>query len=208
MTNDNSRRSFPWQVILMFAIIVGTMLAGYLMVPTTDEQRQKLVAELGTTNEGVLMQPVVQINDLRLVDSNGQTWRHEDQRRKWRLLVVATGDCSQACRDRLYQTRQVHIRLAKHATRVERVFVDLGGGPDDGSFKTFLATEHPHVQHLFADPADLALWLEDTNLVLSEGEVPAIVVDPVGGAMMFYNEGHEGTQMLEDLNHLLKFSRE
>ena len=45
------QRSFQYQIWLMLIIVFGVILAGFLMVPKTEEQRKAMMARLGTTNQ-------------------------------------------------------------------------------------------------------------------------------------------------------------
>ena len=56
------QRSFQYQIWLMLIIVFGVILAGFLMVPKTEEQRQAMMARLGTTNQGAIVSPTADRN--------------------------------------------------------------------------------------------------------------------------------------------------
>jgi hypothetical protein len=87
------------------------------------------------------------------------------------------------------------------------MFVDLGG-ESDRDISAYLDAEHPHIINVTAQANQFEEWLAGTNLPRDGVLVPAILIDPAGVAMMFYTPEQSGNDMLEDLNHLLKYSKE
>ena len=49
------QRGFQYQIWLMLLIVGGVILAGFLMVPKTELQRQQMISIMGTTNLGELV---------------------------------------------------------------------------------------------------------------------------------------------------------
>lgn len=204
MNDGTQRYRAPFQIILMLVIIVATIIAGFVMVPGNDEERRQLVEKLGTVNHGKLVSPLAAIEELPLKTTQGEPWHWQDQAVKWRLIIPAVA-CDAGCKEMLYLTRQVHIRLAKKSPRVERLFLSLDG-PVSPAVQQFLDIEHPHVPALSTDKAAMRAWLADTNVQWSTDRQVAFLVDPLGRAMMVYDLAIDGNDMLEDLNHLLSFS--
>ena len=54
-----AQRSFQYQIWLMLVIVFGVILAGFLMVPKTEEQRIAMMERMGTTNQGEIISPTV-----------------------------------------------------------------------------------------------------------------------------------------------------
>lgn len=205
MSESPTRFKAPLQVVLMFAIIIATLLLGFFMLPKTQEERDQLLAELGTTNHGLLLNPTRTLADLPLGDSEGNPWAWQQQRPKWRLLIPAGSSCTDDCDQMLYITRQMHLRLAKHANRLERVYLALDGAVSP-ELADNIKTNHPYLKTLHSNRAAFGQWLAGTNSNWRDGAVEAILVDPSGLAMMVYDGQHSGSDMLEDINHLLKYS--
>ncbi|HEY8385495.1 MAG TPA: hypothetical protein VIK82_04670 [Porticoccaceae bacterium] len=205
MSEGNKSYSAPLQVLLMLGIVIATIIAGFVMNPRTDEDRQALVDTLGTKNHGVLLSPTRDIAELGLRREDGTPWEIPEGSLRWRLLIPAVEQCDEDCRQMLYITRQVHIRLNKQAHRVERAYVSLDGGIDP-SLKAFLDHEHPHILALEVDRDRFEHWLDDSQLEWRPDRQVALLVDPVGRAMMFYTTEQPGTHILLDLEHLLKHS--
>lgn len=119
---------------------------------------------------------------------------------KWSLLYVGRGDCSDACKDALYRTRQVRRALGKEMSRVQRFFVATAGDPDPG----FLAVDHPGL-------LVLSEGLASRNAVLAtlgefaDGDV--FVADPRGNVVLRFPPGSSMKDMHTDLQLLLKASQ-
>lgn len=208
------RRANQIKALILWLIPVGLMACAgivYYLVQTGQ-------MTLGSKNHGSLLRPPVQLVEL-LADNPTLKKADEDNQPvsvfegKWSLVVRGDRECSQRCRDALYLTRQLHIRLDKNANRVQRIY--LYDAPANGSGPNALSrelaehfkSEHRLLQSFPVDPAEIAVL--DENLLSSDGE-PArfFLVDPQGWAMMYYLDQHEGNAMLGDLKHLLKYSRE
>ena len=52
------------QIWLMFLIIGGVLASGFLLIPDTEEDRQKIMSLLGTTNTGEIVSPTVDFSSL------------------------------------------------------------------------------------------------------------------------------------------------
>ncbi len=203
----------------MVAIVLGVIVSGFLVFPKTREARNQLLASLGTTNQGVLLSPVVPIDSLNLRSSDGATWRLGQQPRKWRLLIPGGRHCGTNCKNILYTTRQMHVRLGKNSHRLQRVYLSLDGEPDQQTAE-FFKTEHPYLKVLKGDAGEFTTWVAGTNAPWQagmatpwdtddeQGTMRALVVDQKGNAMLFYQGKHSGNQMLDDFNHLFKYSAE
>lgn len=208
MSETPSKSSAPMQVLLMFAIMLATVLLGFYMIPGSDEERTRLLNELGTTNQGVLLNPVVAIADLGLQDGDGAAWRWQDHRPKWRMVLRGDAFCEGDCAELLYLSRQVHIRLGKYSQRFERIYVVEGDDALSPELEENIRENHPFLKVVYAEPGAMETWLSATNSATPKGVEELVLVDPSGVAMMVYNGQHTGNQMLEDLNHLLKYSAE
>ena len=58
-TQGPRNRGMQIQIWIMLIMVGGVMLAGTLMQPQSEEQRQQLMELLGTTNQGNLVKPAV-----------------------------------------------------------------------------------------------------------------------------------------------------
>ena len=198
-------KAMKLQLWLMAGMLTAVIVAGFLVFPKTQEERDALLAKLGTTNHGDFIQPTRDIAELPLLTLEGEQWRYDNQKIKWRYLIADDGRCQQACRDMLYLTRQVHIRVGKNSQRLERLYLLLGDelAPD---VKAFLENEHHYLRIIKTSTGDYNRWLSDSDIQWAEGSARALLVDQAGQAMMYYTPEHDGNGLLEDINHLLKYS--
>lgn len=162
-----------------------------------------------TINKGDFLHPPQPVKRLALTTESGDEWRDEGELKHWRLLVPITADCDEACRQKLYVTRQVHVRLGKDAYRVERLVVLVDSQMND-TLHTFLEEEHPGVVVVHNAQADWQTLLADTNMVgtdpVADGHY--YLMDQQGYLMMVYNPTHTGGELLKDIKRMLKLTYE
>lgn len=138
------------------------------------------------TNHGRLLAPPVPI---------ATAWPAED----WTMLYVGASPCDDACRKALYVMRQTRLALAEKATRVQRVYLPLGGAA--ASDLEFLATEHPGLIVL-GDGAPKVL----EGLPAGDRKHAIHLVDPLGNLVLVYDARENPKGLLGDLKKLLRLS--
>ncbi len=144
-----------------------------------------------TTNNGTLIQPPIQLEELGL-----------EAEHKWVLLIPVGRTCDLTCEETLHMTRQIHIGLGKYTPRVQRVI--LTQGKMDTAFEALLASEHPGVSLVSIDGTRSLSEL--SRLAKGQLEQMVFVMDPNGNIMMYFTPEQVGKPMLKDLKHLLKVS--
>ncbi len=209
-TNDNTVTSNTGggrlKLLALWMIPIGLMLAAILVY--------KLVMAgqltLGSKNEGILLSPPLQFGTLAFTDSTAAPIA-DAMRGKWSMVVRGGANCDDDCRRALYLTRQVHIRLDKSANRVQRIYLS-DQFPLSGELQQHIEQDHRYLHVLFTDTDGLAAI--DAAVAATESTSDGsdtasfFLVDPQGWAMMVYQQQHQGGQILKDLKHLLKYSRE
>ena len=205
--NEETPKASKLPLWLIIFTTLAVMVSGFLLFPNDDGQRDRLLSILGTNNRGTLLNPVVMMADMPLTDQQGEAWLWQEQAPKWRLLLPFVGTCEDACRDFLYTSRQVHIRLDKKTQRVKRVFLNLGA-PLDDEMNAFLKKEHPYLTVVRGDLAEFSAFIGSTNAQWTSENSRLFLVDQQGVAMMFYTPEHDGSDLLGDLKHLIKYSPE
>ena len=149
----------------------------------------------GTTNKGELIQPPIATEDFVYNKLDGSLYTPESL---WHMVIPVLGDCSAACRDTLYTTRQVHLRQGKRAIDIDRIAVLTR--PPTAEFVAFMEAEHPRTALVLANQAQWALVSEPTQL--ADGDY--FLVDPRGWLMMAYRSEHTGEDLLFDLKKLVR----
>jgi cytochrome oxidase Cu insertion factor (SCO1/SenC/PrrC family) len=161
----------------------------------------------GRVNAGDLIQPARPLPALSLPLLPAGSTDPNFLKRKWTLLYVASGACADACRTRLYDTRQVRLALDRDMNRVQRVLI-AGDGCCDAQF---LREQHPDLITIRADPAAAPLLALLPDHERRDGPLTAqaprvYLIDPLGNLMMVYPAGARPKGMLEDLKRLLRLS--
>ncbi|RLA40654.1 MAG: hypothetical protein DRR06_17155 [Gammaproteobacteria bacterium] len=202
-TNKTRNRFQLWLIVLMVASV---FVAAFLIMPGSEEEKARLLNILGTSNKGTLLIPMVSIEALSSTQGD-KPWRWEELKPKWRLVLPIVNGCDEVCRDMLYKSRQVHVRLDKKTHRLQRVLLNLGA-PLDEETRAFVEREHIYLKLVSANKEAFANLLSQTNADWDAGTPQLFLVDQRGDLMMFYTSEHEGSDMLADLRHLLKYSPE
>lgn len=201
MTDTTQKRKTPWPLIIIVTLSVLPLVGAYVAFYTG------FGVPRSTVNEGLLLEPAVDIKPL-LAEADGPVPEFLGGNRRWRLLIPIGEQCNEACQQNLYTTRQVHVRLGREVTRLERYTVNLGGEQGQ-AFLHSIAAEHPKMETIQMD-ADL--WesaFADTNLPEDwRNDHYYVLVDLVGFAALAYNADHHGNQLLEDIKRVLRHSPE
>ncbi len=164
----------------------------------------------GRVNAGELVEPPRPLPSLALpLFSSGAT-DPNFLKGRWTLLYAQTGPCTEACRTRLYDTRQVRLALDRDMGRVQRVFIADGDCCD----AQFLREQHPDLITIRAsvEAAPLLARLPGRDGPAaaadpSAAKAPRVyLIDPLGNLMMSYTAGVKAKGMLEDMKRLLRLS--
>jgi hypothetical protein len=158
----------------------------------------------GHVNAGDLIQPARPLPSLSLPLWGAGTTDPNFLKRKWTFLYVAAGPCAEACRTRLYDTRQVRLALDRDMARVQRVFV----AEPDCCDARWLHEQHPDLITVRAGAAvaPLLALLPGWNGATFAAAPRVYLIDPLGNLMMSYAADAKAKGMLEDMKRLLRLS--
>lgn len=179
-TEVRSIRRNRMLLVGLFAIAIVPLIGAFWLYESSRSGQP-----WATTNRGELLDPIVSIADLKLHPLAGTESMIDSGH--WWLATVAR-DCDEVCKDAVLQLRQLHILLARDATRVKRSFIALDGAEPDAS----LSGAYP----------ELVLFSTSTE-TLREG---VYIVDPLGNVVLRYEFRDAGKPVLDDLKKLLKVS--
>ncbi len=178
------------QLLLIALVFIGPLiLAAWLYFGGTALQPE------GRTNHGELLEPIVNIRD-----AVPESPLHEHNDGHWLLVYPNEGVCDAACEFSLYTVRQSRLMLGKEMDRLGRVFLHGESLPDT----VYLAEEHEGLVAL-SDSRINALLNNKRPKAVSAGGY--YLVDPLGNLVMYFPPEIEPSDMVEDIKHLLKFSR-
>lgn len=165
----------------------------------------------GETNLGTLIEPPVAFADFQARKLDGVVQTAAFAKGSWWLLYVMPAHCEAACRNRLFQMRQVRKALGKEADRVQPLLVLTA--PLTAETEALLAQEFGEFVRLEASADTLNVAL--ARVVPNPAEAGQLyIMDPMGWLMLTYApEADEKTSVikaediLQDIKKLLKASR-
>ena len=195
--NSPRNRGMKIQIWIMLIMVGSVMLAGTLMVPTTEEERQQMIELLGTTNQGTLIKPAIDITSALDEESASSL--------KWKILVAGGQSCDDSCQQVILDTRQVHILMGKLVRRAERVYLADAAQLDGEEFDQ-LALAHPHLNIQRSGLAELSALLASSSMGWDFSDTRYMVVTPDNDAILYYTQDDDVMGLLDDLKHLLKYS--
>ena len=193
---DAKQKSFRYQIWLMLIIVFGVIAFGFLMVPKSEEQRQKMIELFGTTNQGQLVKPALDVSSL--LNAIPAT-----EKPKWQIVIVGGDTCGQICEDILLNTRQIHMLLGKYTGRVQRTFLQ---SPNQLLDTQWLTEQHPFLQLADLDTAQLKQLLVNNSADWDMVSTRYFVVTPDNKAILYFTADNDANGLLDDLKHLLKYS--
>ncbi|MDG1474364.1 MAG: hypothetical protein P8Q37_05625 [Porticoccaceae bacterium] len=192
------QKGFQYQIWLMLIIVGGVILAGFLMVPKTEEQRQEMISRLGTTNVGELVKPTLDFSSVL-------TGLEPTEKPKWIIATTGGVGCDATCEAMLFDTRQVHMLLGKSTRRVQRVYLyDIESTSPD-QLET-IKQVHPFLAIMPVINSELSAILNDSSAQWDMQKPRHFVISPDHKAILYYTADHDGNGLLDDLKHLLKYS--
>jgi hypothetical protein len=180
----------------MLIIVFGVIAVGFLMVPKSEEQRQKMIELFGTTNQGQLVKPALDVSSLLVAIP-------ATDKPKWQIIVVGGDTCGQICEDILLNTRQIHMLLGKYTGRVQRVFLQ---SPNQLLDEQWLTEQHPFLQIADLDTAQFKQLLVNNSADWDMESTRYFVVTPDNKAILYFTADNDANGLLDDLKHLLKYS--
>lgn len=197
MNDTHTPRRGRLMLVALAAFFILPLVAAWWMYASVED-----VPDAEVVSHGTLVRPARPLGDFELTGVAGDgALTDEALHGRWAIVYVGAADCNQTCVDTLWETRQVHTRLGRDASRVQRVY--LLTDADAVADPAFFAREHAGMLMARADEALLAHFSVD-------GETPVgqvFLVDPLGNLMMRYNAEAPPEALHEDLKRLLRISR-
>jgi cytochrome oxidase Cu insertion factor (SCO1/SenC/PrrC family) len=165
----------------------------------------------GQTNKGQLIDPPVSFAELHAADAVGKPAAADFAAKHWWLLYVVPSDCDVACRNRLFQMRQVRKALGREEDRVRQVLVFTSAPSSE--LEALLEAEFKDFVRITARAPAVDSALQRL-LPDASGAGQLYIMDPLGWIMLAYPpEADEkasvvkAEDVLQDLKKLLKASR-
>jgi len=186
-------------LLLMIAIFAAPMIAAWFFYLNPE------YLPSGRTNRGELIDPVVTVPpELGLFTPEGVALDRSALEGKWTLVYLAGSECEAACRDRLIAIRQIRLAVGEDQISVARLLILTD--PAAGDLASELAADFAGMKVALADAAGGVRLLD----LLGQGSAAVgriYILDPMGNLMMRYASDAPAQDTLEDMERLLKASR-
>ena len=187
-----------WAFLVLAVIFFGPMAAAWVMYSLGVWRPG------GTAHHGELIDPPRPLPRMAMEGVGDGATDPTLLEGKWTVIVLSEDGCDDACRKRLYLTRQMRLALGRDTKRTQRLLLVVGQAPD----RDFLEREHPLLTVARRDTARgkefMRAFAPDTDTALRTDRV--YLVDPLANLMSSY-PGDEVRGLLEDLKRLLRLSQ-
>lgn len=144
-----------------------------------------------TVNHGTLLQQKISLDELNLQDQAGNRIHHPPWGKKWKLLYVVVHPCSSQCKENLMLIHNVILALGKNRNRVAPLIATVGD-------KSELV---PNT--LIVTKKDYAHWSGQA----STDKNKLFLIDPLGNAVLSYEDNFVPRDLFKDLRLLLSTSQ-
>jgi cytochrome oxidase Cu insertion factor (SCO1/SenC/PrrC family) len=189
-------------LLLVVALFLAPILiATYLHISGWRPEGRSL-------QHGDLLQPARPIADTELQMSDGTSFRLSTLRGRWVMVYFGRLPCNEICRNNLYKMQQVRLAQGRDATRVQRLFVQLGAAEAGALGK--IASDYQGIMAVHG--TDAAIRKLADEFAVSQGTPldgidRVYFVDPHGNLVMSYAPDADPSGMRKDLAQLLKYSQ-
>jgi hypothetical protein len=182
------------KMFVVLAICAMPIIASYFTYYVIKPQSR--------TNYGELIDPrAYPIPPIGATTLDGKPASLDAYKGKWIMLQIDSGDCEQACKQKLLDMRQLRLMQGKEMDRIERVWLVT----DDKPIETMILRQFDgtHVLHARRDAVNA--WLP-----VDQGTTPSdhiYIIDPLGNLMLRFPKNADHDKMKKDIAKLLKASR-
>jgi len=189
----NKKAAGRWKLFAILAVCASPLIASYFTYYVLKPQAR--------TNYGTLLDPRQHpMPALNASTLDGKPAALESYQGKWVMLQVNDADCQQACREKLFEMRQLRLTQGRDQSRIERVWLVT----DEQPVETILLREYDGTHLLRVKPETLKAWLPT-----EPGTAPVdhlYMIDPLGNLMMRFPKDADPNKIKKDLSRLLKAS--
>ena len=182
-------------MLIVFLMCAAPVIASYFTY--------YVVQPKGDPKFGELIRPTRGIPDVQALDLTSHPHRLTELRKQWLLISVDSGECNDACKQKLYYQRQILTGLGKDRDRIDWVWLVR----DDRAISHELAVGLKEATVLRVDQQDLMAWFQANHS--SALDQWFYLVDPMGEWMMRFPanlDPSSATLLKKSLERLLKAS--
>ncbi len=187
-----------WKLMVVAAVFLGPLLGAFVWYYGFDASQ----APAGQSNHAPLIQPAVPLEAFENERYGQHTANLESLGKFWTMVHLVRQPCGDTCRKSIYNTRQTRIAVGKDGNRIQRYLI-----LQDPDLLGRLQSEHVDASLLIESDQGLENQIRSIFSKNGIGEDDAILIDPLGNAMMVIPADLEPRLLLKDLKKLLKISR-
>lgn len=197
-TTHTPQRRGRWTLVLLFAIGVLPMILAYGLYQQTIANGEVWK----TTNHGNLVTPAQPVQSFTVLTADNIQRGLSDLETHWTLVQFGGRQCTEPCRQTLYNLRQLHTLLNKDQDRLQRWLVV------EGQAAAFTDIEQIRSSY----PLLTIAALVEGQLLAQLSEIGSLnetlyLIDPMGNIMMTFPVSMEPKKMLKDIKKLLRISQ-
>jgi len=185
------------KLLLVVLLFLGPLFAAFVWYYGFDAR----LAPQGQSNHAPLITPVVQIEEFENQLLAGDTVKFPVLKRKWSIVHILGSSCDNFCKRSLYNTRQTRIAVGKDLHRIQRLII-----LDDPKLAGQVDLNHADAIVISPGQSGIERQLAPIIHAAGAGVYDAILIDPLGNAMMIIPLDLDPGLLLKDLKKLLKLS--
>ncbi len=186
------------KLVLVISVFLGPLLASFIWYYGLDASR----APAGQSNHAPLIQPAVPLEAFENMRYGQHPVNLESLKKFWTVVHLVKQPCGDTCRKSIYNTRQTRIAVGKDGNRIQRYLI-----LQDRDLLDRLQSEHGDANFLIESDQGLENQIRSLFSKNGIGADDAILIDPLGNAMMVIPANLDPRLLLKDLKKLLKISR-
>ena len=199
MTDQGNKSNKLTIIFLLLACGFPLILSWFLLNMTG------FVNQDNTVNRGTLVQPLVPLEDMRLVGMSLQGEKVElPLYGKWNLVYYHNGVCLEQCLAKLDSISRIKHATGKFSHRVQTVYFSSETISDDVFSKISLI---PLIKTAVYGADNFARDFNISTSGVNAQEDWLYIIDPLGNLMMYYQKDTDPYDIIKDLKRLLKTSR-
>jgi len=199
--SENVKKTSYAPLWILIALSALPYIAGTLYYQYKDE-----LPQVKTTNYGKLVEPARELRDVKLMLTDGTEKDISDYRKKWLMLYVLDGACSEDCKKNLYFMRQIRKAMAQERFRISRLVVldnkDLLTEDMNNTIKAYPGINFATLNQASKQRFYSTIQSDSGNIFRK-----IMLIDPFGNYMMEYTQDPEPEKVLKDVKRLLSVSR-
>jgi len=193
-----SIKSSRIKLLLVFSLFLGPLLVAFLWyygLGAAFSPKEK-------TNYSPLISPIVTMAPFSDQLRDGNTFTLDSMKHRWTIVHFNDMQCRDRCQKSLYNTRQTRIAVGKDANRIQRVLI----APNENPAGKVIG-EHADLLVISDPNSELLAQIRSISMRENSGPNDAIMIEPLGNAMMLIPVDLNPSLLLKDLKRLLKLSR-